>query len=116
MNTYLIHWDSRILSNQYFIGQLAVLIERIVKLGDRFQVDDTTFLVKSDSNPFDIYGLLTQPYIPQNSSEPVDFVDMALLITKIDTENGNTFGLAVPELWKFLEISTEPENNNENKT
>lgn len=71
--------------------------DRIVKIGDRFQIDKTTFLVKSDLSCIDIYDGFT--------SEP--FENMEVLITEVNPQN--TFGLWGPEIWKFFELYNENE-------
>ncbi len=72
--------------------------DRIVKLGDRFQIDKTTFLVKSDLSCVEIYDGFT--------SEP--FEQMEVLITELNPQN--TFGLWGPEIWRFFELYNENEN------
>ncbi len=114
MSAYLIYFDLAHF-NKIEGEQIAKIIgDRIVKIGERYELGENLYLVKSDKSAVELYPEIAQPYLIHGEETPREFEHIALVITQINVENGNTFGVWSAELWRFLGMFNDANNDNNN--
>ena len=119
MNVFLVYFDLKLFNVVEGAEIGDIIANRIVGIGERYHLGTNLYLVKSDRTAMEIHASIAQPYMLHGDDNPREFNNIGLVVTRIDTENANTFGVWSAELWRFLglfddaklENDGEPENN-----